>query len=59
MEDPHRDELVKAAFKEAMQEWLDDKYKVLGKWTARGIAAALCTSLLYLILALNGWHRLP
>lgn len=53
------EELVKAAFKEAMQEWLDAKYTALGKWTARGLAAALVTGLLYLLLTLNGWHRIP
>lgn len=51
--------IVKAAFKEAMTEWLDEKFAMLGRWTFRGIAAALVVGLLYLILALNGWHKLP
>lgn len=50
-------EEVKAAFKEAMREWLDDKYRELGKWTARGFLAAVVTALGYMILVMNGWHK--
>ncbi|MFA5170434.1 MAG: hypothetical protein WC426_02630 [Sulfuriferula sp.] len=40
----------KALLKQALQEWLDEKYAEFGKWTLRGIAAAF---LVVLIMFLN------
>lgn len=34
-------DIMKAALKEATAEWLDKKFAELGKWTLRGLAAAL------------------
>jgi len=34
-------DVMKAALKEATAEWLDKKFAELGKWTLRGLAAAL------------------
>lgn len=36
----------KAMLKQALQEWLDAKYSEFGKWTARGIQAALLVALI-------------
>lgn len=49
---------VKIALKEAMREWLDDKYAEVGRWAIRGILAAAVFALGYFILTMNGWHRL-
>lgn len=50
-------ELIKAAFREAAMEWLDQQFSTFGKWTLAGIASALCVAALYLILSVNGWHK--
>lgn len=33
--------LMKEAFKEATKEWLEEKYEAVGKWTVRGVQAAI------------------
>jgi hypothetical protein len=50
-------ELIKAAFKEAAREWLDNKFAEFGKWSAMAIAAAALVALIYFILKLNGWNH--
>ena len=35
----------KKIMKEAMQEWLDSKYAEFGKWTMRGLVAAVLVAL--------------
>ena len=48
---PHIDkDIQKEAVKAAIQEWLDDKYKELGRWTLRGLAAATLALLAYYYL---------
>lgn len=51
------DRQEKAAIKEALKEWLDEKFATFGKWSAAALAAAALTALVYFILILNGWHR--
>lgn len=48
---------TKAALKEALKEWLDEKYAELGKWTFRTFLASLVFALGYFILFTNGWHK--
>lgn len=45
----------KKIIKEAIQEWLDSKFLVFGKWTVRGLAAAFLTGVIYVIGTANGW----
>lgn len=52
------DKEVKRLLKEAIREWLDEKYLEFGKWSARAIAAAFLVAVIYFILQMNGW-RLP
>lgn len=47
----------KEIVKEAITEWLDDKYINLGKWTLGGLMAGAVALLGYLILWSNGWHK--
>lgn len=47
----------KAIIKEALKEWLDTQWALLGKWTAKGIAAAMFSALAYWWLSAHGWHR--
>lgn len=48
---------IKAALKEAVQEWMDDKFRQVGKWTVRGITAAALAALTYFILHFGGWPK--
>lgn len=51
-----RDEF-KQVTKEALKEWLDEKYAEFGKWSFRAIVAAVFTALTYFIMQMNGWHK--
>lgn len=48
---------VKAALKEALKEWLDEKFAILGKWSAGAFLAAVISALAYFIIQANGFHR--
>lgn len=50
---------TKAALKEALKEWLDDRFATFGKWSLGSIAAAALGLLAYLLLSMNGWHHTP
>lgn len=50
-------EEMKAAVKEGIKEWLDDKFRVFGKWSAASIAALALAALVYFILRMNGWQQ--
>ena len=43
--------------KEAISEWLDDKFRDVGMWTMRGILAAALAALAYAYLVELGWHK--
>jgi len=47
----------KEIVKEALKEWLDEKFATFGKWTATGLAAVMLAGLMYLWLNTNGWHK--
>jgi hypothetical protein len=48
-------ELHKAAFKEAISEWLDKQFATVGKWTLRGITSVALGMFLYAYAAAHGW----
>lgn len=48
---------VKVALKEALKEWLDEKFTVFGKWSFRGLASASLFALVYFVLTMNGWKH--
>ncbi len=53
-----RDAEHKQIFKEAITEWLDEKFTMLGKWTFNGLLAATLAWGMYGWLQFNGWvHR--
>lgn len=52
-----RKALTKSVIKEALKEWLDEKFEQFGKWTAGAIAAAMLVALLYFVLTYNGWKH--
>lgn len=47
---------AKEVIKEALKEWLEEKYAEVGKWTIRGIFAALTAAILYVASLYNGWY---
>jgi hypothetical protein len=48
--------VVKDALKEGVREWIDDKYREVGKYTTRAIGVALFGALIYFLLWAGGWH---
>ena len=47
---------IKAALKEAIKEWLDEKFIQVGKWTVNGVIAALVAAAAWLILRSHGFR---
>jgi hypothetical protein len=47
----------KGMVKEALHEWLDEKFMALGKFSAGAIAAAALAGITYFIFWSNGWHK--
>jgi uncharacterized membrane protein YozB (DUF420 family) len=54
---PLNREETKQAMKEAMREWMDDKFKEFGRWTFFGFMTALFGAAIYFMLYVNGWHK--
>lgn len=46
---------VKAVFKQALKEWLDEKFMTFGKWSAVGISCMILGVMAYLALHFAGW----
>lgn len=57
MPDYNSKDETKAIIKEALKEWMDEKFLMFGRWSASGIAAAAFAALIYLILRSQGWHK--
>lgn len=51
--------VTKEVVKEALKEWLDEKFVQFGKWTAASLAALLLAAFIYFILVTNGWKQHP
>ncbi len=49
--------LLKAALKEAIKEWLDEKFAQFGRWTFFGFCSVAFAGMVYFILWANGWHK--
>lgn len=47
----------KRAIKEAINEWLDEKFAEFGRWTFYGLAAAAFAGAIYLALRGQGWSK--
>jgi len=48
---------IKEALKEAIREWLDEKYAAFGKWSFHGLGAMVLCGIVYLAMISNGWHK--
>lgn len=51
------EEELKAAVKDALREWLDEKYSQFGKWTLHGLLAMAVAGLTWVTLVSQGWHK--
>lgn len=51
------DDDLKAALKEALKEWLDEKYASFGKYSLAALGAGLLAAAVFFILSAQGWHR--
>jgi hypothetical protein len=52
-----RKELIKQALREAAKEWLDERYRDVGKWSLRGILSAAFVALVYFIATHGGFVK--
>lgn len=50
-------ELMKAAWREAHKEWLDEQMAKFGRWSMQAILGSALIALLYFILKMGGWHK--
>jgi hypothetical protein len=50
-------EAQKQIIKQAITEWLDKQFAILGKWTLAGFASASIAALAYFIFTTQGWHK--
>lgn len=48
------DDEQKRLIKEALHEWLDEKYALVGRWTINGLIAATVGALVTFILMFHG-----
>lgn len=51
------EEETKRALKEALKEWMDDRFIAFGKWSFVTLLGAVFAALTYFILWANGWHK--
>jgi hypothetical protein len=47
---------LKKLFKEAANEWLDDKYSAFGRWSFWGLLAMVFIGLVFFAMTMQGWH---
>ena len=52
MPDQHKEEI-----KEAIKEWMDEKFATFGKWTLYSFATVVFGWVMYGLIMLSGWHR--
>lgn len=48
-------EMLKEATKEAIKEWMDERYAALGRWAVGALMAAAFAGAVYLALRGQGW----
>ncbi len=47
----------KSILKEALKEWLNEKFSEFGKWSLGALAAAFFYAVVYFILSTEGWKK--
>ena len=51
------DSSEKEILKEALKEWLNDRFSEFGKFSLGAFMTAILGLSVYAILVLNGWHK--
>ena len=51
------DNIEKEVLKEALKEWLNDRFSEFGKFSLGAFITAILGFSVYAILILNGWHK--
>ncbi len=46
---------MREVFREAINEWINDKFREFGKWSIKGLAALAFGVLIYFVLVQHGW----
>ena len=59
LEQIDHERIYKEAVREALKEWLDEKFALVGKWTVNSVLAVLLAAVVYFVLAFNGWKHSP
>lgn len=52
-----RIDITKEALRQVIKEWLDERYRDVGRWSLRGILLLGFAALAYFILTHTGWSR--
>lgn len=52
-----RDDRTKELFKEAIKEWLDERFAAFGRWTIFGLCSAAFAAFAKMVLAVWWAHR--
>lgn len=47
----------KQVLKEAIREWMDEQFAIVGRWTFYGLLAAAFAGCVYLALKGQGWNK--
>lgn len=55
--DNDNNDRIKEALKDALKEWLDEKFLLWGKWSMGALLAVALTGLTYVILKGYGWTK--
>ena len=50
-------EEIKKAIKDAVTEWLNEKFATFGRWSAYSLAALGLASFIKFILMIEGWKK--
>lgn len=60
MDNQHDEEtklLMKAAFKAAAKEYMEESVTIFGWWSLRALGGVIVIGLLYFLLSVMGWHK--
>lgn len=55
--DDEQRKFLRDSIKAGIDSWLDSKLAAVGKWTLRGLCAAILAALAHFITSYGGWHK--